>query len=171
MQQPQHSQKSESSSPPSLMTSSAADQPEPLEITVRFGESDKDVLGVYMFLLATAGESLLGAVDEEKALTEIARVQRDGASLLAFVDGKLAGVMGLMKVEWWYGDDSFITNRWFFILPDLKFKGVGARLLAEARVISTEADLKLVIIGHKRARSNGIHFARVRTYHPSPPLN
>lgn len=153
------------------MTSSEAGPPEQPEITIRFAESDTDVLGVYMFLLATAGESLLGSVDEEKSIAEISRVQRDGASLLAFVDGKLAGVMGLMKVEWWYGDDSFITNRWFFILPDLKFKGVGARLLAEAKIISTQADLPLVIIGHKRARSNGIHFARVRAYNPSPPLN
>lgn len=140
-------------------------------MTVRYGESEDDAVGTYMFLLAMASSSLLGEPDANKALEEIRRIQRDGASLLAFVDGKLAGAMGLMKVEWWYGHDSFLTNRWFFILPDLKFKGVGARLLAEAKAIADQADLRLIIIGHKRARSNGIHFANVRAYDPSPPLH
>jgi GNAT superfamily N-acetyltransferase len=136
---------------------------------VTVAETPEDCWLTYQFLLKVAGPSLLAELNQNKAVAEILRVANEGTALMAYQDDKLVGVLGLMMVQWWYSDDSFITNRWFFAHPDLKFKGVGARLLAEAQAIGRAAGMPVIIIGHKRMRNNGVHFARVRTFDPNDP--
>jgi hypothetical protein len=158
-----------------LTISKKVDQPAPPEIAIqdaieiRFAESNEDCWAVYQFLIRAAGPSLLGEVNQLKAVAEVLRVANEGASIMAILNGKIVGTLGLISVDWWYSDSKFLTNRWFFVEDDLKFKGVGARLLAEAHIIGKSADLPVVIIGHKRMRNNGIHFTRVQTFAPDQP--
>lgn len=78
-------------------------------------------------------------------------------------DGHLIGALGLVQSRWWYNPaTSFLTDRWFFVLPQFQHLGAATLLLAEAAVIGARAGIDIVINGHMRRRAknvgNGIVF-------------
>lgn len=116
--------------------------------------------------MEVAGPVLFAPPDHTKAMTEILRVIDHGAPIMAYLGDVLVGVLGLTRAEWWYNFDCFLTDRWFFTLPVLKFQGCGAALLAEAQLLATSSGLPVVINGHLRARGSGVFFTSPRVYLP-----
>ncbi len=98
----------------------------------------EDVGAIYDFLCRVAPPTgrMHGRLDCAKARREIARVVAErgyGYALLALVEGELAGTIGVVYVDWWYGTDKFFAERWFFVDPDPRHRAVGKALLWEAR--------------------------------------
>jgi hypothetical protein len=76
------------------------------------------------------------------------RTCKEDCGIMAIIEGRLVGTMGLIKVPWWYNlSHYFMIDRWFFCLPEVLNKGVGVRLRAEAAVIADAAGLPLFIMG------------------------
>lgn len=167
MSQQQPSPTSSLSSPPSLPIAKKVEpiaQPDPF--VIRYGETDDDCVAIYNFLLAVAGPVLIGRVDPAATIAEIMRIRDQGAPIMCFCDGYLVGLLGLTRAQWWYGPDTFMTDRWFFVLPDLKFKGAATRMLAEAAAVAASSGQTVIINGHMRPRGNNIYFTRPHVFTP-----
>jgi hypothetical protein len=140
--------------------------------TIRFAAGDEDVKRLFHFLVIISLPSQLAKVDPVDAITEVKRIV-DGAStgdsfaVLAEINGEIVGSLGIMKTAWWYNTKAFfLADRWVFCYPVLWNKGVGARLLAEAGVISKSAEMPIIIHGHAKKRNNGIYFVKPLTILP-----
>src|SRR5690349_11500050 len=81
----------------------------PSEATIRFAESEQDMVAIHQFLLAVAGPAMLCQVDPIKSLEEIMRVVAHEAALMLIKDGRLVGTMGIISPVWWYGNEKFMT--------------------------------------------------------------
>lgn len=113
------------------------------DITVRFAESDQDVVAIHGFLCIVAGPTLPGDIDPNASAIEVYRVVKEECALMAMRDGKLVGTLGIIKAKFWWGKDAeFLANRWFFALPEI---GAGRLLLQEGLRIAKEAGQELHI--------------------------
>lgn len=135
------------------------------DVSIRFGENDDDVVAIHQFLCLIAGPVLLGKIDAIKSITEIGnivygRADPPGVAIMAEVDGELVGTLGLIQPEWWYGPTVFFTDRWFFLYPAFRNRGVGAEILAQAGALGVEHGCDVVLNGHMRRRPNGIIFTK-----------
>lgn len=100
---------------------------------------------------------MVAPVSPIKSLHEIIRVTKYEAALMAIVDGYLVGTMGIMKVDWWYSEDAFLTDRWHFVLSEHQHGPVDQMLMAEARAIASDAGLLFVDQGRLRERRDGTY--------------
>lgn len=119
------------------------------DITVRFAETDQDIVAIHGFLCVVAGPNLPGPIEPTKSATEVWRVVTQECALMALRDGKLVGTLGIIKPDYWWGDVQFLVNRWFFALPGLR---AGRALLREGEKIARDAGLELHILDETRAR-------------------
>jgi GNAT superfamily N-acetyltransferase len=98
-------------------------------------------------MLANAvAEMAEAAVDPVLYMATIWDTVRHGAALMAIVEGRLAGYLGLWKSRYDYSVESFLHDRGFYVLPAHRGGAVGAALLREARAIAEEAGMTLKII-------------------------
>jgi GNAT superfamily N-acetyltransferase len=134
---------------------------------VSFASTDEEAVELHQFLCIVAQPVLMAPIDAQDSITEVVRVMKIGAAINARLDGHLIGVLGIIAVPWWYNRQfSFMADRFFFVLPQFEHLGVGARLLAEAKIIADQAGMDLVITGHLRRRSNGVVFTRPNVHRP-----
>jgi len=143
-----------------------ADSTKPVDVEVRFAESEQDVTHIHRFLMVVAAPYLWGSIDVEKSLREVLRVTMEEAALMAIVDGVMVGTMGIIKPVWWYGNDEFLTDRWNFVLPQFHHTPVEAALMAEAKQLAEEAGLRFINQGKIRAMKDGTGFMFPRVYTP-----
>src|SRR5258708_3124887 len=104
---------------------------------------------------------MLGPIHAKKAVDEVGRIvmdpyRKEGPSpdsfaIVAEIKGEVVGTIGvtLVEQELWYSKVpwKFMTNRWFFIYPQLAHSGIGGALLAEAGAMCTQIGFDLVIDG------------------------
>jgi hypothetical protein len=156
MSQAQPSPMSLPSSPPSLPTSSAAEQteqPDDDTITIRYAETDEDVCAIHQFLLVVARPEMRAPVDPMASLLEIIRVAKEQVAIMAIKGGRLVGTLGLMQVSWWYAPSHhYMVDRWHFVLPQFQNGDVNRLLIAEADSIAEAAGLKFYDQGKIRER-------------------
>ena len=99
----------------------------------------------------------------EKSLVEVIRVTKHEAAVMAILDGKLVGTMGIIKPTWWYGDADFLTDRWHSVLPQFWHGPVNEALMDEAINIAKAADLEFIHNGKLRAAKR-MHLRFPRAY-------
>lgn len=143
-----------------------AEQPKPIDVVVRFAESEQDVTNIHRFLMVVAAPHLWGSIDVEKSLREVLRVTMEEAALMAVVDDTMVGTMGIIKPVWWYGPDEFLTDRWNFVLPQYHHTSVESALMAEAKQLAEEAGLRFINQGKLRAMKDGTGLMFPRVYTP-----
>lgn len=165
MSQAQRSPMSPQSLPPFSPTSSAAAPPRPHEL--RYAESDEDIVEIHRFLLRVATPALRCPVNFLKSLGEIARVTHTAAALMVFVDDRLIGTMGLIRPDWWYGDNSFLTDRWHFVEPEFDGTVASQSLIEEAEQIAAAAEVDFIHQGRMRERRPGVYFMWPRVSRPT----
>jgi hypothetical protein len=125
------------------------------EITIRYAESDDDVVTIHRFLLVVASPNLPGPVDHMMSATEVWRVVKGGepdcvGALMAFQGEKLVGTLGLLRVSHWWGKDVFfLANRWFFTLPHSR---AGGPLLKEARELAEAMGVECIIYSEQKGK-------------------
>lgn len=144
------------SSPPSSPTLKLVEQTEQHEedvITIRYAETDDDVIAIHQFLLVVARPQMRAPVDPIKSLEEIIRVTRDEVAIMAIKGGHLIGTLGLIHVPWWYAPDhDFMVDRWHFVLPQFQNGDVNRMLENEAQIIADAAGIEFINQGKIRER-------------------
>jgi GNAT superfamily N-acetyltransferase len=115
-------------------------------VTIRFAQTDDDIVAIHRFMIAHAAAEMAEAeVDALIYMRTIHDTVREGAGLIAMIDGAIAGYLGLWKSQYDYSKASFLHDRGFYVLPAHR-GAVGAALLQEARAIAQEGELTLKII-------------------------
>lgn len=156
------------SSQQSSTTSSIAAPIGPADcLTIEYWRSEQECQQIHLFLCMVARPHLLVPIDAHDAMDGIQEVASHGAIIVAKKDGHLIGTLGLLADRWYFNRArSFLTNRWFFILPQFKHAGVGVLLEAEGAVFAQQIGLPLIIVSHTKRRSRAAasepYFARQR---------
>lgn len=115
--------------------------------SIRAANSDEDVIAIHAFMLAHAAAEMAEAtVDAELYMETIYSTVRDGAGLMAIVEDRLVGYLGLWESRHDYSRETFLRDRGFFVLPEYRGGPVGRMLIQEARGIAASAGLHLKII-------------------------
>jgi hypothetical protein len=115
--------------------------------------------------MVVAQPALRCPVNVVKSLNEIIRVAKFEAALMVIHNGVMVGTMGLMRVDWWYGDESFLVDRWHFVLPSFEHTPTAAALMDEAKSIAELAGIEFIHQGKIRPpKSNGISQMTPRAY-------
>jgi hypothetical protein len=138
--------------------------PQPDAVEIRYASTDDEVIAIHRFLLVVAVPAMRCPVDPVKSLHEIIRVAQYEAAIMAIQNGMLVGTMGLMKANWWYGDGSFLTDRWHFCLPQFWHGAVNDALINEAKQIAGAANLEFIHQGKIRPARNGMTMMMPRVY-------
>jgi GNAT superfamily N-acetyltransferase len=150
-----------------------APKPEPApELTVRPAISDEDVVAIHAFLIMVSRESdaLQAPINPEDSISEVWRVVHNECALMAIIGDQLVGTIGLVQVPWWYNNAShFLTDRWFFVLPEHRNGLVAKVLLAEAAAVAEAAELPPPIINLKQRRRDSVTYMRPVRPHGLPP--
>lgn len=129
------------------------EQPDEDAITIRYAETDDDVIAIHQFLLIVAQPQMRAPVDPIESLKEIIRVTRDEIAIMAIKGGHLVGTMGLIHVPWWYAPQcDFMVDRWHFVLPQFQNGDVNRMLENEAQYIADEAGIEFINQGKIRQR-------------------
>jgi len=112
--------------------------------------------------MVVAAPILLAPVDPNKTMAEIYRVVKEEAAFMAFVDGVLVGTLGVVYADWWYARDGFLTDRWCFVAPQFRHRGIFAALLEEADALASAAGVPFIFNGKARRKSKGAIFTSPR---------
>jgi GNAT superfamily N-acetyltransferase len=114
---------------------------------------------LHLFLCLVASPVLLAPIDALESMNGVVNVVESGRAVVATINGEIVGSIGVSLEKWWYAKDAyFLGDRWFFIYPVLRQRGVGALLLAEAHAMAVKDRIDLVLTGKLRRRANGILF-------------
>ena len=132
------------------------------ELLIEYAKTDQECLDVHLFLCVVSQPHLMAPIDPEDSIKGVLDVRDNGFILTVKKDGNLVGSLGLTEMSWWFNTKmNFLTNRWFFIAPQLRHSGIGVLLENEAMVIGEELDLPVLIVSHtKRRNLSRPHFAR-----------
>jgi hypothetical protein len=118
-------------------------------ITLRFAETDEDVVAIHAFLCIVAGPMLPGPIDPQKSATEVWRIVNQECAIMACDGALVVGSLGIIKVDPWWGNKKYLVNRWFHALPA---QGIGALLLYEGDRFAKEVGLELHIFDEAKGR-------------------
>lgn len=156
------------SSQQSSTTSSTAAPIEPANgVTIEYWRTEPECEQIHLFLCMVARPHLMVPIDALDAMAGIMEVADRGAIIVAKKDGHLIGTLGLLSERWYFNRArEFLTNRWFFVLPQFKHSGIGVMLEAEGAVFAQQIGFPLIIVSHTKKRSRAAasepYFARQR---------
>lgn len=133
---------------------------------IRYAETDADAIAIHKFLLDYAKPAMLCPVNHGKSAREVWRVCNENVGIMCFYNGELVGTLGLIDPTWWYGDATFLTDRWHFVKPEFFNGPVNAAILDEARKIAALAGIKFIHQGKIRGEKQGVLRMTPRCYSP-----
>jgi GNAT superfamily N-acetyltransferase len=68
-----------------------------------------------------------------------------GAWAVEDEDGKFVGSIGLNVTTPWYSDGKYLTDGWFYVLPEHRNSGVGKMLIDRAKEFAEDSGLPMII--------------------------
>ena len=136
----------------------------PGQAEIRYAESEQDMTAIHQFLLVVAAPAMQCPVNPLKSLEEIIRVVKNEVALMLIRDGFMIGTMGIVNPVWWYGDATFLTDRWHFVLPDVYNTPAADMLEDEAIKIAEAAGIKFIHQGKIRKGKRGVPRLMPRVY-------
>ena len=113
---------------------------------------EADAAAIHRFLCVTGAPVLLAPIDPVKSMAEVLRVVQEEAAFVAERAGELVGTIGIVYADWWYARAGFLTDRWCFVAPSLRHRGVFAGLIAEADALAAAAGVPFVLNGKARRK-------------------
>lgn len=126
------------------MLAAEAAAPQTAEVTVRLaGREDlRAVLGLLGQMHLEVG---IGTLDPHKTTAMAAHVIDNGIPLLAMKDDLAIGTMGLEEVAWWYSRDTYLGDRWNFVLREHRASKAAQMLRDTAKGIARKSGLNLLL--------------------------
>ena len=117
-------------------------------VSIRYAETDDDIINLHKFLCVVAGANLPGKIDAKDSIEGVWECATNHVALMAMRDGWLIGTVGLVCVpSWWNHKVKYLANRWAFALPDA---GVWRPMLKEAKAIGVSSNMEVHIISEAR---------------------
>ena len=92
---------------------------------------------------------LPGPIDPQKSATEVWRVVNHEAAVMVLRHDKLIGTLGIIKPDFWWGHQNFLTNRWFAALPGF---GAGKLMVSEAKRFAKDLGLEFLLYDEAKGR-------------------
>ena len=71
----------------------------------------------------------------------------------AYKDNKLVGSIGAMKSSWWFSDEQFVSETWFYVLPEHRDYKTARGLLKELIAYSKDMTIQLPVSTGKNTAS------------------
>jgi GNAT superfamily N-acetyltransferase len=134
---------------------------------IRIAQTDDDIVAIHRFMVAHAAAEMAEAeVDALIYMRTIHDTVREGAGLIAIVNGEIAGYLGLWKSRYDYSKAFFLHDRGFYVLPAHR-GAVGAALLQEARAIAQEGGFTLKIIDTNPSRRRRAVTGQILGFRPA----
>lgn len=80
-------------------------------------------------------EGAYAPLNPDKAAKAVYSALADGGTFIARDDeGKLIGTLPMTTYEYWYSDWIFLSNQWFYVDRQARFRDVGVKLMRAARL-------------------------------------
>lgn len=141
------------------------------DFTIDFAATNDECLEVHHFLCIVAQPHLIAPIDAKDSIGGILEVANKGIIINARKEGHLIGTLGLLPMAYWFNNNAeFLGNRWFFVLPQFHFAGVGVRLEAEGAAFAHSIGLPMCISSHAKRRKSANktepYLIRERTIEP-----
>ena len=119
-------------------------------ITIRYAETDADVIAIHQFLVIVAGPDLPGPIDAHDSAVGVWQSATYDVALMAMKDDKLVGTLGLCQNSfWWNTKIRFLANRFFFTLPE---SHAARPLLKEGIAIAKASNLEFHVYDERKGR-------------------
>lgn len=138
------------------------------DITIREPASPDDLVALHKLLLVMGQEVSRAPVNPAKVMQVLVHaVSHPDAYtvLMAMDEGDLVGALCLAKSDFWYSDDAFLSDLFFFVLPQHRGGEAMPALIAAAEQIGAAADLQVILTinNPRRLRGSRAKFERVAT--------
>lgn len=124
---------------------------------IRHGGID-DLPEIMRLLVRFHAENGLVPLDPDKVVQRVGRLIADDGLFVAEVGTGLAGMVGVVENEFWYGRGSYLTDSFFYVEPEFRSDGIGEDLLREVKAESTRrGDIPVLIsvLNPARAKRRG----------------
>ena len=92
-------------------------------------------------------------VSLRKVALEIEDHYQKGFIKNAYKDNKLVGSIGAMKSSWWFSDEQFVSETWFYVLPEHRDYKTARGLLKELITYSKDMTIQLPVSTGKNTAS------------------
>lgn len=114
-------------------------------LTVRWAD-EHDATSIFNLLCEMHSEIGEFPLSELKVAEHVNDVLSTGKSVVALIDGKIIGSIGLIGAEPWYSRSKIITDDWIFVSPKVpKRLSVFRALMAEVKQYAISVHIPLVI--------------------------
>ncbi len=115
-----------------------------------------DAALIFTHLLPMHAEVGRAPLDHKKMLANVAHsVMRHAAYVVEDVSGdepRIIASMGLIELDYWYSQDSYLSEVWFYVHPDYRDGEAARLLLAEARQLSERTGLSVMLVAFSEKR-------------------
>lgn len=111
---------------------------------VRVAQPD-ETDAVFENLLPMHKETAVASLNKTKAYEEVDRLVKQGSVIVSEDSGGIRGSIGLYMPQWWYSDDTFLSDRWFFVHPAHRKGGHASRLIDGAKMAADALGVPLVL--------------------------
>ena len=85
----------------------------------------------FLFKFKSAFNDIYPPASLRKVALEIEDHYQKGFIKNAYKDNKLVGSIGAMKNSWWFSDEQFVSETWFYVLPEHRDYKTARKLLQE----------------------------------------
>jgi len=141
---------------------------------VRAATSDEDVIEIHrMLVYSMAAGAARAPVDADESMLFVyntAKAKQGAVAMMAFLNGKFVGTLGLLETRYWYSKETFLREVWLYVLPDYENSDVMRSLLMEARALGDLLNKSVIIAPTATGRQRGArreHIATIYQYSPA----
>ena len=86
-------------------------------------------------------------INTQKMINKINELLHKGIILVAIQDNKIVGSIAGMPVTDWWSDESYLSDAWFYVLPESRKSDIAKKLITSFIKIAKEVKIK-IRLGH-----------------------
>jgi len=108
-----------------------------------------DISGIIFLLTNMHKQTTLDVpkINTQKMINKINELLHKGIILVAIQDNKIVGSIAGMPVTDWWSDESYLSDAWFYVLPESRKSDIAKKLITSFIKIAKEVKIK-IRLGH-----------------------
>ncbi len=83
--------------------------------------------------------------DDTKVLQTIDALFKDGLILVAEVDGKIVGSIGLGPTQWWFSEVWLLGDKWIFVSKKHRKSRIAIQMFKRIKEFADKADMPMAV--------------------------